>query len=356
LYHAGGDFLADTLHKLAIQIQGDIDKSFGGSIKEMNGQLKQLDDEVKNIADSKTKPGALSEMYLKLNKEAGDAHKELAELNGQLKLADGYSKQSAAAAGAEKKLRDARAEVERLEEAQKNSGTKEFAAELKNAKKEATAAERAYDKETKTLSAMSDKLKASEIDTENLGKEQARLAGEIDKAKEKTDALGASLARLVKAKYYFKELREHAKQLGSDLAWVGKTWLKMGAAVGAGGFALFKIADSVAAAGDAAAKSSAKLHMTAEAFQELKYAADLSGVKDFDATMVKFNANAAKLAKDDKGAKRLAEYGINAKQLAKLKPDVAVMYLADKLNGISDPARRARAELDLFGKSGAEIR
>lgn len=348
--------MSDNLHKLAIQIQGDIDNRFGDAIKDMSGHLKQLEEGVKNISESKAKPDSISKEFIRMNSEAGQTAQELEKLNRQMRQVDGYAAQRAATTEAAKKYRDAQAELRRLKEAQAQSGTKEFAADIKKAQKAANDAEKTYNKERKTLTGMGAKLKEAGIGAKNLGAEQKRLAGEIVGATKRSEELNRSIQKITRAKYHFNALRGQVKQLGSDFLWVGKTYLKMGALLGAGGAALYKISDSVASAGDIAAKSAAKLNMTAEAFQEMQYAAKLSGVKDFEAMTRRFNASVAKAANGTgEAAKELKAMNINAKQLYKMGPEKAMMVLSDELNKIKDPAQRARAELALFGEGGAEM-
>jgi hypothetical protein len=347
--------MAQTLHSLAIEIQGKIDSSFGGSVKDVMGHVDRMREGIKNISDGNAKIGGITRAFVNLSAEAAKTSRDMAGLNSRMGIVDGYNKQRAAAAEAAKNFRAAQSEVRRLERAQRDSGTNDFADELRGARREAANAERAYRRQRGTLNGLEERLRSSGIDTRNLSDEQRRLTKEFDAARGKSEELGRSMGRLALAGESIKKLKARFKRLGSDIAWVGRTYMKMGATLAAGGAGLFGVANSVANAGDEVDETAQKLRMGAEAFQELRYAAELSGVKSFDAMMTKLNANVAKFAKDSGGAKRLAEYGVNAKQLAKLKPDVAVMYLADKLNTIKDPAKRARAELDLFGKSGAEM-
>ena len=347
--------MAKNLHQLAIEIQGDIDSRFGGAINEMTGQIKQLESDVKSIADSKMKPDALTGDFIKLSHDAGETAKEIETLNRRMKQIDGYNAQKQAAVEAGKAYMTARREVRRLEESQKKSGSKEMAAALKRARSEAANAEKAYKKQRGALNEMDKSLKDAGIDTQKLGDEQKRLAGELEAASKKSEQLGQSLSKIKQAKYGVEKLKGQFKQLGSDIKTVGKIYLAMGATIAGVGVGFYKITDSVAAAGDEAAKSAAKLHMTTEGFQAMQYAAKLSGVKDFTGMITKYNAAVAKAGKDKNSAKALSELGISAKQLQKMGPEKSILVISDELNKIKDPAKRARVELALFGKNGAEM-
>jgi uncharacterized protein YoxC len=293
--------MAETLHSLAIQIQGKVDSALGDSINAVQGHIKKLGDGVKALADSKTKTDPITGAFVKLSAESAKAARDVEELNRSMKLVDGFKAQRDATESAARKYDEARDALYDLEQQQANSKTPEFTNKLKRARKEAIEAEKAYNKEKKTLDGLDKKLKDAGVNTEDLTEEQKKLAEEMENASRRSEQLERSLQRMTEVKYGVQKLGGQFKQLGSDLAWVGKTWAAMGGAVAAAGAGLYAISDSVAATGDAAAKSAAKLHMSTDAFQQLNYAAGLSGVKDFDAMMVKMNANLAKFAKDDKG-------------------------------------------------------
>jgi hypothetical protein len=347
--------MAETLHSLAIQIQGKIDANFGDSINAVQGHIKKLGDGVKALADSKMKTDPITGAFVKLSAEAAKTAREIEELNRKTKLIDGFKAQREATENAARKYDEAREALEALENQQEDTNTPEYTNKLKRARKEVVEAEKAYNKEKKTLDALGGKLEDAGVNTEDLSEEQRKLAEEMEDAKKRSEELERSLQRLTEVKYGVQKLGGQFKQLGSDLAWVGKTWAAMGGVAFGAGVGLYALTSSVADAGDVIDETAAKLHMSSDAFQQLDYAAKMSGVKDFEGMMVKMNASIAKFAKDDKGAAKLAEYGLNAEQLAKLKPEDALLLIADSLNKIQDPAARARAELDLFGKSGAEM-
>ncbi|MDR3164979.1 MAG: hypothetical protein LBU13_05325 [Synergistaceae bacterium] len=344
--------MAETLHSLAIQIQGKIDANLGDSIDAVQGYIKKLDDSVNAIADSKIKTDPITSAFVKLSAESAKAAREIEELNHNTRLIDGFKAQREATESAAKKYDEAKEALEALENQQEDTNIPGYTNKLKRARKEIIEAEKAYNKEKKTLDVLDGKLKDAGVDTEDLSEEQRKLAEKMEGTTRRSEELERSLQRLTEVKYGIQKLRGQFKQLGSDLAGVGKTWAMMG---GVAFGTLYALSSSLADAGDAVDGTAEKLKMSSDAFQQLNYAAKMSGVQDFEGIMVKLNTSLAEFAKNDEGAAKLAEYGMNAEQLAKLKPENALLLIADSLNKIKDPAARARAELDLFGESGAEM-
>lgn len=348
--------MPQTIHELAIELQGEVDSKFGNTINEVHDSLKRLDADVKQVGANNKSVDGLSAQFVRLNHDSMLAAREAAKLNVTLKDIDGFEKQRRAAIEAANGLRSANARVRELERANKENGSKELAKELKAAKREAASAERAFNRQKASLAAMSKRLQDAGVDTKHIAEEQKRLGAEAKAASEKVKRLGDEMSAISRRKNAFAELRKHAGAFVSDLGSIVKGTAMLKGAMLAVGAAGYTIASGTAAAGDAAAKTAGKLHMGIEAFQELDYAARLSGVKDFPGMMTKMNAALAKAADGGgEAAKILKGLGLNSKQLAKMKPEIAIQVLADELNKIKDPAARARAEMALFGKSGAEM-
>lgn len=348
--------MAQTIHELAIELQGEVDSKFGHSIEQIQKSLGQLDDAARQVGVGNTSISDLSEQYVRLDHESALTARESARLDGTLKQMQGFETQRRTAIEAANGLREARSRVRELERANKESGSKELAKELRVAKREAASAERTYNKQKATLASMSKRLQDAGVDTKNIAAEQKRLAAESDAASTKLKRLGDEMSALARRKSAFADLRKHAAEFGANLSNIVKRIVLVKAAMLGVGAGAYKLASSTAAAGDAAAKTAGKLHMGIEAFQELDYAASLSGVKDFPGMMTKMNAALAKAADGGgEAAKILKGLGLNGKQIAKMKPEIAIQVLADELNRIKDPAARARAEMALFGKTGAEM-
>lgn len=134
----------------------------------------------------------------------------------------------------------------------------------------------------------------------------------------------------------------------------------------ASGLAVFSIAEKVATAFydlaaasmegvDATAKLADSLGITTENLVGLQYAADLSGVSSEELAsgltkMLKVVGEAGTGAKS--AVEALDRIGLSAEMLKGQSPDQVFATIADRLNGITDPAERAAATMEIFGKGG----
>lgn len=114
------------------------------------------------------------------------------------------------------------------------------------------------------------------------------------------------------------------------------------------------------AAGDAAVKTSQKLGITAEAYQELAYAAGQSGSsgEELASSLGKFAKQADAASKGGKdAAAAFAKVGVSAAELrsGKLSPDAALAKIADRFATMDDGPKKAALAMSLFGKSGANL-
>lgn len=128
-------------------------------------------------------------------------------------------------------------------------------------------------------------------------------------------------------------------------------------AVGAtlAGGAIFGLASSTAQLGDDVAKTADKLGIGIEELQELRYAAERSGVATsaFDTALEKMTKNIG-LAMEGTGAQKdaLDALGLSAANLATMSPEEALGLIADRLQGVETQAEKAAIANDLFGRSG----
>lgn len=134
--------------------------------------------------------------------------------------------------------------------------------------------------------------------------------------------------------------------------------LGLGAVASAAGLGLFRLAQGTAAAGDRAVKTAQNLGLEVEALQELWYAAERSGAttEDLDRAVRKMSVGIGQAAADRGEAKIWFEQlGIDARQLAALRPEDAMARLADALRAIQDPAAKAAASQALFGEGATKL-
>lgn len=150
------------------------------------------------------------------------------------------------------------------------------------------------------------------------------------------------------------------KQLGSQVLSIGGMVNPMvGAFAGlAGAAGVGALVKGQMEAIDSTAKLSDRLGIGTEALVGLQHAANLSGVSAETLTggfekMLNTLADAA--TNGGAAANTLNKMGLNATQLANMAPDQAFAAISDGLIGIKNPADRASAAMDIFGKSGQSM-
>ncbi len=132
--------------------------------------------------------------------------------------------------------------------------------------------------------------------------------------------------------------------------------LAIGATLAGG--AVFGVASSTAQLGDDVAKTADKLGIGIAELQELRYAAERSGVATsaFDTALEKMTKNIG-LALEGTGAQKdaLEALGLSAANLATMSPEEALGTIADRLQDVETQAEKAALANDLFGRSGIDM-
>jgi len=152
-----------------------------------------------------------------------------------------------------------------------------------------------------------------------------------------------------------KAAQAKLKAFGASVRAMGTKMMGLGAAVAAPMMAASKVFSDM---GDSVAKMSARTGIGVESLSELGYAAETSGasmesfeksVRTMQKTLVAAGGGSAAAV----GA--LRKLGLTAADLDGLSPEQQFKLIADQLAKIEDPAARAVAAMDVFGKSGAEL-
>jgi hypothetical protein len=140
-----------------------------------------------------------------------------------------------------------------------------------------------------------------------------------------------------------------------------KTPLGALAAAAGGVFAVDKISDFVFGAIDAAdnlATIATELGTTADAFNQLRHAAALANVSQ-EQLLGGFEKLERTLGEARSGnetaAKSFEALGVSVDSLKNKAPDQVFLTMADAIAAIKDPAERAAAVVDVFGKSGMKL-
>jgi phage-related protein len=166
-----------------------------------------------------------------------------------------------------------------------------------------------------------------------------KMTGPLGKIGDKADAVGKKVAGVGKA-------MGQAFKIGAQAAAVA------GTAVIAAGVAIGKMALDMSTAGDEIAKTSRAIGMSAKSLQEFRYVGERSGVSvdEMTTALQKLTIN---LGKGSEGTQRaLAMIGVSAEQLRAAGPDQSLAVIAEGFKSINDPAAKAAAATELFGKRG----
>jgi uncharacterized protein YoxC len=214
------------------------------------------------------------------------------------------------------------------------SGLQGVSSEIKSV----TTRQRELSKQRKVLEKQGKSVEALDREYEELGRTLADL-----ERKQKRWARAAAASANVGRKF---------SKMSQEVGRFGRATVVAGTAAGA---AIFGIANSTASLGDEVAKTADKLGFQIEAFQELRYAAERSGVSTatFDSSMVAMTKRLGEAANGTGAAKKeLDRLGLSAKALVKMEPDEALAAIAEKMEGIESPAERAAVASALFSRAG----
>jgi phage-related tail protein len=187
---------------------------------------------------------------------------------------------------------------------------------------------------------------------ERQGKSVEDLDREYEELGRTLDTLRDKQARYARAQKASVQVGSSFKNMTSE---VGKVARNSAIGVAAAGAAVFKLAGDTAELGDNIAKTADKLGFGIEAFQELRYAAERSGVsvETFDSSMTAMQKRIGEAANGTGAAKSaLEELGLSAQKLSKMKPEDALAAIADEMAKIEDPAKQAALNAALFSRAG----
>ncbi len=302
-----------------------------------------------------------------------DATKKLKDAS---KSAAAFGKLDDAVKKSKAKYDQATASLRRLQEAEKAAGgaTKESTQWQKAGQRAVAAAAREMDRATKAAEHNARALRGLGLDTSKLAAEQKRLAA-ATKLSEIKD-------RLFRGKDGKPALFQKA---GTQVAGVARDVAILGAAATSAGAAMVGLMMKSLSAADEIGDTSDKIGISATALQELRYGAKQSGAEaeELDKALKKMLVTVGhfKAAKGKAGGgggaglipglEKLGEggaaapagaetdpfkrIGLNAKQLATLKPEEQFKKIAAGLQTLKTQADRAAVETAIFGKAAQSL-
>jgi len=157
-----------------------------------------------------------------------------------------------------------------------------------------------------------------------------------------------------------RNINSKVKGISNTFSGLGKAFAAVGVGFSVAGIisGLTSAASKAIEFGDEMEKASAKTGVTVESFSELAYAAKQTDVP-LEALSTSFKKMQVAISQAGSGSKQaLATFqalGVNFDELRALSPDKQFELLADRIHALKDPADRARAAVELFGKAGADL-
>ena len=195
------------------------------------------------------------------------------------------------------------------------------------------------------LKANNDALHDSEVGFDSAGDEAENFGKELDKTGDLSESAGSKL-----------------QKVGSIAASVGKALAAAAAAIGAAAVAagkkLWDMANDVGSAGDAIDKTSQKIGISAEAYQEWSYVFERSGadVNNLQTGMKKLATVITDAAEgSDSAAEKLASVGLSIEDLNGKSQEEQLSMVISALQDMGAGAERTAAANDLLGKSAVDM-
>lgn len=212
------------------------------------------------------------------------------------------------------------------------------------------------------LSSVGNEIKDVERKQRELGKQRSVLEKQgrsVEALDREYEDLSRTLDRLRRQQERWNRAAAASRRVGSTFNTMASDMVRNGRAIAIGlglaGGSVFGLASSTAQLGDNVAKTADKLGIGVEELQELRYAAERSGVATsaFDSSLEKMTKNIG-LALEGTGAQKdaLDALGLSADDLATMLPEEALGLIADRMQGVATQAEKAAIANDIFGRSG----
>jgi len=290
--------------------------------------------------------GSLTARALKNSRdEVKKLNQAQSQVRGFQQLRDGLRQTST-------RLDDARERVRQLREAQQRGEgtTAQWRRQMRQANEAVRDLTERQKTQTRELGDSRRALRQAGINTRNLASEEERLERQLQRANNRIQRQQRFLERLGKADLSgrFRNMRTEVGQFGRRAVFAGA------AAAGS----LFALTNSTASLGDEVAKTGDKIGINLGTFQELRYAAERSGVAtaSFDSSLERFVKRLGE-ARSETGAAKKAyeELGLSATELSQLDPDDALAQVADRLDAVENHAQKVALAAQLFGREGVSM-
>ncbi|ERS88845.1 hypothetical protein [Halomonas sp. PBN3] len=277
---------------------------------------------------------------------------ELRGFNDQQKRISAFRDMSRQSLETRNALREKRAELDRVSQELKNATgpTRRLTQQQERAQREVDKLNTEYREQRDRVRELSRGLPRAEDGTRGLAQQQERLARQAREATERLNRQRDAMRRLTDA-----NVSGRFNNMAGEIGRLGRRTL-FAAGAAAGG--IFGIANSTATLGDDVAKTSAKIGISTQELQELRYAAERSGVstQKLDSSTERFVKRLGE-ARQGGGAaaKAYEQLGLDANKLAELTPAQSLRVVADELAKVENHSDRVALAAQFFGREGVAM-
>lgn len=267
------------------------------------------------------------------------AQKELSSFKNLKRQSEGTA---AAMSAEQKRIAELSREIDNT-----TGSTKRLQQQRNAAIKRAAKLKSQYEAEQKQLQTLRNSMAQAGGTTGTLSQRQAELTRRIQETNQRIERQQKALQRLKDADVAgnFRNMTNEVGRFGTRVAVMG------GAAAGG----IFAIANSTATLGDNVSKTADKLGMDLAALQELRYAAERSGLEanTLDTSMQRMVRRVAEAAGGSgEAVNALAELGLDAVELSRMRPEKALEQIADAMREVDNQGDRVRLAMKLFDSEG----
>ncbi|WP_020414341.1 hypothetical protein [Microbulbifer variabilis] len=226
---------------------------------------------------------------------------------------------------------------------------------------EAMAAAEGLKKQRDGLSKLERRYEASSIKGERARQVVERKRKELWRAATAAQKYGISVANVDRKLERLERRSAGLKSLGR-LPGIAKKSISHLKGIGAGAttaaLGLFNFVKSTADSGNQAIDTANKLGFTVEGLQQYRFAAERSGItaKTFDMSAQNMIKGITAAAKGDvKASSALKDLGLDAQNLAQMKPEEQLKVIADAMVTIESQSKRISIADKLFGSQGIDM-
>lgn len=202
----------------------------------------------------------------------------------------------------------------------------------------------------KELGRIRSRLNDANISTRKLSDAESQL----------TDRIAAANAKIQRQKRYLEQLGKadvggkFSKMTGEVNRFGRRALLVTGGVAGG----IFGLTNSTATLGDAVAKTADKIGIGLGPFQELRYAAERSGVstEKLDSSLERYVKRLGEATNGTGAAKKAyEELGLSADDLSRMSPEDSLEIVADRLASVENQSQRVALAAQLFGREGVAM-